>query len=195
MCPIFDSDFWNSFWPDFFSNVLTAVIFTFMVAYAIRQLRKPKLRICLNIGSGVQNSHSLDFFCVNSGSVGVMSGELQWHVYFPLAIMPDKENDMEYAMIRFDDRPWYHFSGSNAEPCLPGSSIRLALIPVKKNAALAKELGDFGSIDAALYYYSLTTVKGQKQYDRWLDIFSKGTFVDDSRFVKRRIFEIKEKVL
>lgn len=189
-----ETDFWKDFWPNFASSIVTGVLFTFVITFIIQQLRKPKLKISLSIGTGTKNRHSLTFYCINEGAVGLMENELQWHVYFDLALRPDESFSNPYKMIHFDNRPYNYFSGTNIESCLPGTSIELITIPVKKNDRIAEQFGDIEWLDQATYYYSITTTRGQMKYETFWDIFKKSKVISDGSFVKRRIFEIKEKV-
>lgn len=188
-------EFWKDFWPNFASSIAAGVLFTFIITYLIRRINRPKLRIALNIGTGVNNKHELIFYCINEGSQGLMPSEIQWHVYFDLALMPNSNFKYPNTLITFDKKPFHYFSGINTEPCLPGSSIRLIAIPVKKNEKIAKDIEEFNWIDQASYFYSLSTSKGIQTEKRFRWPFEKKKLIDDGSFVQRRIYKIRDKVL
>lgn len=188
-------EFWKHFWPNFASSVVTGILFTFIITLIIQQIRKPKLKVKLSIATGTKNRHSLIFYCINEGGVGLMPNELQWHIYFDLALRPEEEFKHPYRMIHFDDKPFNYFTGTNAESCLPGTSIELVTIPVKKNQAIADEFVSIDWLDQATYYYSITTTRGRMKHQSFWEIFKKRKVISDGSFVKRIIFEIKDKVL
>lgn len=191
-----NNEFWNNFWANFLSSVLTGIIFSFVITFIIKILRKPKLKICLSVGTNVKG-HSLIFYCVNTGSVGVMPNELQWNIYFPLALQPSDSFKEKSGALHIGFEPYNVVNGFNEKPCLPGDSIMLIYIPIELKEGISNFTNQkFESVEKAKYYYSLATTKGQKKYHNFFwDYFNKTKYIEDSTFVKRPIIEIKDKIL
>lgn len=187
-------EFWNDFWPNFASSIAAGVIFSFFIAFIVQQIRRPKLKIALSVGTGMRIGNTLNFYCVNEGSVGLMPNEIQWHIYFDSGLKPDDDFEPGYRMFFYEEKSFNHISGMNKESCLPGSSIKLVAVNVTKNKSLMEFNGDFGLAVSSTYYYSLSTIKGQKRPGGFSSLFKKRKYIDHGSFVKREIFEITEKV-
>ena len=46
--------FWNNFWPNFIASILIGIIFSFIITFIVRNFKRPKLKICLSVGSNVE---------------------------------------------------------------------------------------------------------------------------------------------
>ena len=190
-----EPQFWDQFWPAFLSSIITALIFTVLIGLLISYLRRPNLKICLSIGTSVKG-HSLMFYVVNTGKVGLMPHEMQWNIYFPFALRPRENFKERCDGITLKNQSYNNVMGFNEQAILPGDSLLLIYIPVDKNEKLAEYTTNFKWIDEAKYYYSITTIRGQKKYVKFFwNYFKKKDFHEDSGFVKRPIFEVTEKVL
>jgi hypothetical protein len=190
-----EADFWNQFLPGFIASIISGLIFTVLIGLFLYYVRKPRLKICLSIGTGVKG-HSLMFYAVNTGRVGLMPHEMQWNIYFPLALRPRENFNERCSSVTLKMQPYNNVMGFNEKAILPGDSLLLTSVPVDKNEKLAEYLESFEWIDEAKYYYSLTTVRGQKKYVKFFwDYFKKTKYLEDSSFIKRPIFEIIEKKL
>jgi hypothetical protein len=189
-------DFWSKFWPVFTASIISGLIFTVLIGLLISTIRKPKIKICLSISTGVKGDYSLRFYAINNGKVGLMPNEMQWNVYFPLALQPKESFKGNLVKIILNSLPYYNSGGFNDRPILPGDSLLLVYIHVDKYKKLAELLDDFEWIDEAKYYYSFSTTRGQKKYQKFFwEFFKKPTYIEGDTFVKRPIFEITEKIL
>mgnify|MGYP006431212425 CR=1 FL=1 len=186
--------FWNNFWSNFMASVLTGIIFSFIITFIVRNLKKPKLKVCLSVGSNVEGN-SLIFYCVNTGNVGVMPNELKWKIYFPSAFQPTERFKEAYGRTNIDIESFNYVDGFNENSILPGDSTLLIYIPVKFNRKFTEFSNqNFESIEQTVIYYSITTTKGQKKYQKFFwDYFKKTKYIQDSSFIKRPIIQIKEK--
>ena len=208
---IYQIDFWDKFWPVFTASIISGLIFTFIIGFLISRVRKPKIKICLSIGTNFKG-HCLMFYAVNTGKVGLMPNEMQWNVYFPLRIKPRDDYKKGLSVLTYNHQAYHNITGFNEKSILPGDSLRLTYIPVEVKEikdndenpeisddlkeVLRKTVGDFEWIDEAKYYSSLSTIRGQKKYEKFFwDYFKKINYVEDSSFIKRPIFEISEKTL
>ncbi len=202
-------DFWSKFWPVFASSILSGVILTFIIGVVISRLRRPKIKICLSIGTNF-NGHRLMFYAINTGKVGLMPNEMQWNIYFPMRIEPTENFKKSITKLVYKNKAYNNVTGFNEKSILPGDSHLLIHIPVKvrdfkiknpkssdiSSEIIKKTLGDFEWIDEAKYYYSLTTTRGQKKYEKFFwDYFKRKNYIEDSSFIKRPIFEVTEKII
>lgn len=192
---IFNTNFWDSFWPNFISSLLIGIIFSFVITFIIKLIRKPQLKVCLSIGTNIEG-HSLIFYCLNTGSIGLMPYEIKWNIYFPVVVQPLKNFNERVDQVTLLNKPYNNVMGFNKESVLPGDSILLVYIPVKVNNKFAEYFDSFDWLDDVKYYYSITTIKGQKKYHSFFwDYFRKRKFIESSEFVKRPILEVKDKIL
>lgn len=191
----FNNEFWNNFWPNFLASILTGIIFSFIITYIIKNLKKPKLKICLSMGTNV-DGNSLIFYCVNTGSVGIKPNEMKWKIYFPLAFQPTERFKGKKGVTSIDLESFNYVDGYNENPCLPGDSLMLIYIPFKFKKELTRfSKQNFESIDDVTYYYSISTFNGQKKYHKFFwDYFKSTKYIEDSSFVKRPIIKLKDKI-
>lgn len=184
---VFLVDFWGNFWPNFYSNIASGIILTYIITLAIQRLNNPKLDIVLQIMTGTQNRKKLNFYCVNTGKTGLMPNEIQWHLYFDTAFEFLNENEVKWLGFFYKDRVHYQLTGTNSLSCLPGSSCLLASFDIQLNAGKFP----YDQIDDAPFYYSLTTIKGEKGKG---DIFKSGQekeYINDLPNIRRKVFRIK----
>jgi hypothetical protein len=189
-------DFWSKFWPVFTASIISGLIFTVLIGLIISAVRKPKIKICLSILTGIRGNYILRFYAVNSGKVGLMPNEMQWNIYFPFALQPQEDFKGSIKRIILNKLPYNNSEGFIDKPILPGDSTLLVSIHIDKLKKLAEFLGDFECLDKAKYYYSISTTRGQKKYQKFFwEFFKKPTYAEGSTFVKRPILEITEKIL
>lgn len=150
------------------------------------------------------------FYAVNTGKVGLMPNEMQWNVYFPFRIQPRDNFKERCDKLTLKNGFYNNCMGFNEKSILPGDSHLLIYISVdvkefkisEKSPELPehvvehikKDYGDFKLIEEAKYYYSLSTTRGQKKYEKFFwGYFKKTDYINDSSFVKRPILEVTEK--
>ena len=124
-----------------------------------------------------------------------MPNELKWKIYFPDAFQPNERFKGTFGRTSIDTESFNYVNGFNENSILPGDSTLLIYIPMKFNKNIA-ELSNqnFENIEKTIIYYSITTIKGQKKYDKlFWDFFKKIKYIQDSSFVKRPIIKVKEK--
>jgi len=142
-----------------------------------------------------------------------MPNEMQWSVYFPRRIEPQKSfvrpEGVMSGILSIGSSSFNYFKGFNNKPVLAGDSLQLIHILVdvneykidNSNGALPEKViedmtihyGDFELIDEAKYYYSLTTSRGIKKYEKFFwGYFKKKNSIKTFGFVDRPVFEIKD---
>lgn len=114
-----------------------------------------------------------------------MPNEIQWHLYFDECFKP-LDNPNDYILFIHNNRSFYQFTGMSNSACLPGSSCLLFSI----NVVTDPKTYPYDTIDSAPFYYSLTTINGQKQQSTFFSKAKDTDFIEDISTIKRRIFRI-----
>ncbi|CAG5074787.1 hypothetical protein DYBT9623_05475 [Dyadobacter sp. CECT 9623] len=178
--------FWENFWPNFYSNIVSGIILTYVITLVIQRLNNPKLDIVLEISTGTQNHRILNFYCINTGKTGLMPNEMQWHLYFDTAFEFLNISEVDWIGFYYKGREHYQLRGTNGLPCLPGSSSLLASFNVKLNT----DTFPYDQIDDAPFYYSLTTIKGEKGKGYIFKTGEEKEFIHTPLTTSKKVFRI-----
>ncbi|MDX8387038.1 MAG: hypothetical protein R8M46_00695 [Ghiorsea sp.] len=186
MLPEFNDSFWASFWPGFISSLITALVLTGFVAWIINIIRRPKLEVELSIAHSVDGSKHLIPILKNSGKLGLMPLEAQWYFYFDVFDFDFELKSENHMTVIMNKCAYYEVRGFNEVPCHPGSSLRLAAIPVRLRKDFSHK-----KLEDASFYFAMSTSRG-KWYQKESFIKKDRTYIlyNDSHIV-RRIFRIK----
>ncbi|GGI50429.1 hypothetical protein GCM10011425_16410 [Mucilaginibacter galii] len=166
------------------ASLIAGILITFLITYLISRIKKPKLEIGLVIGTGTQRTNHFDFYCINTGSTGLMPNQIQWQIYFE-TIFNIENQEVGWMQSVINGKSYNVLNGVNSQPCFPDSSCSILSLSVVRDKVFP-----YSTITEVPFYYSFSTIDGQqKNRDFWK---KNPKMFYNNGFINKQMFKISK---